>query len=85
MGEYRHITPYTSEVKTRPIHSKMRVYVRTFFLCMAIALLSLLFVFSKYDGVSYSAGLKEVKAPAKNFNGAKAKQRPATAGSHEVR
>ncbi|XP_057180357.1 glucoside xylosyltransferase 1 [Triplophysa rosa] len=82
MGEYGQITPSTSEVKTRPILCKMRMYVSTFGLCMAIALLSLLFVFSKYDVESYSAGLKEVEAPAKNFNGAK--QRPATAGSHKV-
>ncbi|XP_055047075.2 glucoside xylosyltransferase 1 [Misgurnus anguillicaudatus] len=63
----------------------MRVYVRTFFLCMAIALLSLIFVFTKNDAETYPAGLKEVKMPVGNFNRAKAKQRPATAGgSHRV-
>lgn len=69
----------------------MRVYLRTFSLCIVIALLSLVFLFSKHDAESFSAVLKHVRAPlepsvAKNLNGAtKSKQRPSATTSHRPR
>ncbi|KAF4114712.1 glucoside xylosyltransferase 1 [Onychostoma macrolepis] len=69
----------------------MRVYLRTFSLCIVIALLSLVFLFSKHDAESFSAVLKHVRAPlepsvAKNLNGAtKSKQRPTATTSHRPR
>lgn len=62
----------------------MRIYLRTFGLCIVVALLSLVFLFSKHDEGSFSAGFKQVLAPLqqKSFNGAKAKQRPTATTSH---
>ncbi|XP_067247105.1 glucoside xylosyltransferase 1 [Chanodichthys erythropterus] len=64
----------------------MRVYIRTFSLCIVISLLSLLFLFSKHDAESF---LKQVRAPleptvAKNLSEVKAKQRPTATRAHRL-
>ncbi|KAK7149742.1 hypothetical protein R3I94_009145 [Phoxinus phoxinus] len=64
----------------------MRGYIRTFSLCIVIALLSLLFLFSKHDAESF---LKQVRAPlepsvAKNLNGVKSKQGPTATRPHRL-
>uniref|UniRef100_A0A671QIP5 Glucoside xylosyltransferase 1 n=1 Tax=Sinocyclocheilus anshuiensis TaxID=1608454 RepID=A0A671QIP5_9TELE len=58
--------------------------LRTFSLCVVIALLSLVFLFSKHDAESFSPVLKQVRAPlepsvAKNLNGVKSKRPTQTA------
>ncbi len=69
----------------------MRVNLRTFSLCIVIALLSLVFLFIKRDAESISVVLMHVRASlepsvAKNLNGAtKSKQRPTATTSHRTR
>ncbi|XP_043092500.1 glucoside xylosyltransferase 1 isoform X3 [Puntigrus tetrazona] len=68
----------------------MRIYLRTFSLCIVIALLSLVFLFSKHDAKGFSAVLKQDRAPMepsvpKNLNGVKSKQQAAGTTSHRPR
>ncbi|XP_051547395.1 glucoside xylosyltransferase 1 [Myxocyprinus asiaticus] len=81
-GEYTD-HPDSFQAKTVTVCFRMRVYGQTFGLCVVIALLSLLFLFSRRDVQSYSAGVKEVtesqaRSVSKNFSGAKPKQRHIT-------
>ncbi|XP_042577908.1 glucoside xylosyltransferase 1 isoform X1 [Cyprinus carpio] len=68
----------------------MRVYLRTFSLCIVIGLLSLVYLFSKHDAESFSPVLKQVRAPlepsvAKNLNRVKSKQLPTATTPHTPR